>query len=359
MANIVSIIIDYGIPFIFTIGLLVIAHELGHFLLAKAVGVRVERFSVGFPPRLFGKKIGDTDYCVSAIPLGGYVKMTGMIDESMDEGSIKGEPWEFMSKPIWARFLIIFAGPAFNIILAAIIYSSIFMFSGVESTVEPSYAVVGSVMTGAPADSIGMQAGDKITAIDGQAIEMWNELLTIVHGSPEQELLLEWERNGVAFSSAVTPMKDPMQEVGLIGIGPQTEVMSVGPLKAIWYGSINTYYKTKLIVRSFGMLFSGQVPAKDALAGPVRIAEMTGQIAKGGFADLLAFAAILSINLGLLNLLPFPVLDGGHLVMLTIEGVTRRQISTKIKMIVQQIGMFLLLALMGFVIINDFLHIGQ
>ena len=359
MANIVSIITEYGIPFIFTIGLLVLAHELGHFLLAKAVGIRVERFSIGFPPRLFGKKIGDTDYCVSAIPLGGYVKMTGMIDESMDEGAIKGEPWEFMSKPIWARFLVIFAGPAFNIILAMIIYSSIFMISGVESTVEPNHAIIGSVSAGDPAESIGMQAGDRITAIDGQPIEMWDDILRVVHPAPEKELLIEWERNGETFSSSVTTLKDPLQKSGKIGIGPQTEMLKVGPLKAIWYGSVNTYYKTGLIIKSFGLLFSGQVPAKDALAGPVRIAEMTGQIAKGGFINLLAFAAILSINLGLLNLLPFPVLDGGHLVLLGIEGVSRRPISTKIKMVVQQIGMALLLALMVFVIINDFLHIGQ
>ena len=359
MSQIGTLFADYGLPFIFTIGLLVLAHELGHFLLAKLVGIRVERFSIGFPPRLFGKKIGDTDYCISAIPLGGYVKMTGMIDESMDEGSIKGEPWEFMSKPIWARFLVILAGPVFNLFLAALIYSSIFMISGVETQAEPSYAVVGSVSAGAPAESIGLQPGDRITAIDGRPIEMWDDLLTIVHSSPGKELVIEWKRDGQLFSDKVIPMKDPIREVGLIGIGPQTNITKVGPLKAIWYGSMNTVYKTELIIRSFGLLFSGKVAAKDALAGPVRIAEMTGQVARGGFLDLLAFAAILSINLGLLNLLPFPVLDGGHLVMLTIEGVTRRQISTKIKMLVQQIGMALLLALMAFVVINDFLHIGQ
>ncbi len=359
MAQIGNILTSYGLPFIFTIGLLVLAHELGHFLVAKLVGIRVERFSIGFPPRLFGKKIGDTDYCISAIPLGGYVKMTGMIDESMDEGSIKGEPWEFMSKPLWARFLVIFAGPAFNVILAAIIYSSIFMISGVETTADPNYAVVGNVLPGTPADSIGLQAGDRITKVAGTPVEMWDDLVKIVHAAPQQPLLIEWERDGQTFSTTVVPMKDPIREIGLIGIGPQTETQQVGIFKALWYGSVNTVYKTQMIFRSFGLLFSGQVPAKDALAGPLRIAEMTGQVAKGGFSALLAFAAILSINLGLLNLLPIPVLDGGHLVYLLIEGVIRRPISTKIKMVVQQIGMALLLALMVFVIINDFLHIGQ
>ncbi len=359
MTQLGNIFTSYGLPFIFTIALLVLAHELGHFLLAKLVGIRVERFSIGFPPRLFGKRLGDTDYCISAIPLGGYVKMSGMIDESMDEGGIKGEPWEFMSKPLWARFLVIFAGPAFNILLAAIIYSSIFMISGMETTVEPNYAVVGDVLPGTPADSIGLQSGDRITKIDGKPVEMWDDLVKIVHASPQQPLLIEWERDGEVFSTTVTPMKDPIQEIGLIGIGPLTEVKHVGLFKALWYGSVNTVYKTQMIFRSFGLLFSGQVPAKDALAGPLRIAEMTGQVAKGGFSALLAFAAILSINLGLLNLLPIPVLDGGHLVLLAIEGVTRKPISTKIKMVVQQIGMALLLALMVFVIINDFIHIGQ
>lgn len=359
MTQVWNIIISYAIPFIFTLGLLVLVHELGHFLVAKLVGIRVERFSIGFPPRLIGKKIGDTDYCISAVPLGGYVKMSGMIDESMDAGAIKGEPWEFMSKPVWARFLVIFAGPAFNIILAAILYTSIIFFTGIETTAEPNYAVVGSVIDGAPADSIGLQAGDRIVAINGQPVSMWTDLLNIVHKMPEQEIFVEWQRDGAPMSAHVTTLKDPLEEIGLIGIGPVTHVQKVGVFKSISYGALNTVDKTRLIFKSFGLLFSGKVAAKDALAGPIKIAEMTGQVAERGFVALLAFAAILSINLGLLNLLPIPVLDGGHLLLLGIEGITRRPISTKIKMAVQQVGMALLLALMVFVIINDFLRIGQ
>ncbi|MBN1465323.1 RIP metalloprotease RseP [candidate division KSB1 bacterium] len=359
MENVWHIIVAYAIPFIFTLGLLVLVHELGHFSLAKLVGIRVERFSVGFPPRLFGKKIGDTDYCVSAVPIGGYVKMSGMIDESLDESSVKGEPWEFMSKPIWARFLVIFAGPMFNILLAVLLYTGIVMTSGISVTVDPNYAIVGEVMPDTPAASIGLQPGDRITRIDGQAVEMWQDLINIVHKVPEQEIFIEWVRGGEQMSASVTTMKDLLHEIGLIGIAPVTELQKVGVLKSFWYGTLNTVDKTVMIFKSFGLLFSGKVPAKEALAGPIKIAEMTGEVAERGFIALLSFAAILSINLGLLNLLPIPVLDGGHLVLLTIEGVTRRPISNKIKMAVQQVGMALLLALMVFVIINDFLRIGQ
>ena len=141
-----SFFTTYFFPFVFVLGLLVIIHELGHFLLAKLMGIRVERFSIGFPPRLFGKKFGDTDYCISALPFGGYVKLSGMIDESFDKEGIKGEPWEFMSKPVWKRALVIFAGPAFNILLAVFIFFISFYISGITEPVRPSLSVVGSIM---------------------------------------------------------------------------------------------------------------------------------------------------------------------------------------------------------------------
>ena len=142
METLFSTLYSYLLPFVFVLGLLILAHEFGHFFLAKLSGIRVERFSIGFPPRLFGKKFGDTDYCVSAVPFGGYVKMSGMIDESMDRDSIKGEPYEFMSKPLWIRSLVIFAGPAFNVLLTIIIFSASYMITGIPETVGP---IVGSV----------------------------------------------------------------------------------------------------------------------------------------------------------------------------------------------------------------------
>ncbi len=343
----------YLIPFIFVLGLLIVVHELGHFLLAKLVGIRVERFSIGFPPRLFGKKIGDTDYCISALPIGGYVKMSGMVDESLESDSIKGEPWEFMSKPMWAKMLVIFAGPFFNFLLAMFIFMGSVLINGINEPVEPMTPIIGSVMNDMPAAKIGLEEGDVITAIQGQEIQKWDDLVAIIHNVPEKEVLIEWERNGEAMSGTVVPVLDPIHEIGLIGVGPVTEIRQPGIFEAFWIGTKMTWNMTVMIGESFGLLFSGQVPFKESIGGPIAIAKMTGEQASAGFNYLMGFAAMLSINLGLLNLLPLPVLDGGHLVFILIEGIMRKPLSIKIKLMVQQIGLALLLALMVFVIFND------
>lgn len=350
-------ILTYILPFALTLGVLILVHELGHFTVAKLVGIRVERFSIGFPPRLFGKKLGETDYCISAVPLGGYVKMAGMIDESMDKDGLKGEPWEFMSKPLWARFLAIFAGPAFNVLFAVLVFTVSIMSTGIETPVEPTYSVVGTVIEGQPADNIGLQAGDRIVAINGQKVEKWEEIVQIIHAHPEEELTIKWERDGEIFTNNVTPRLDKLNDVGLIGISPVTEQKPVGFFAAIGYGFESTYNLTALMFKSFGMLFSGEVSAKEGLAGPVRIAKMTGDSAKSGLSSLVIFAALLSVNLGLINLFPIPALDGGHLVLLAVEGVIRKPLSTRVKMIIQQIGLALLFALMIFVVFNDMINI--
>lgn len=350
MEAVIHILYSYLLPTIFVLGLLVLVHELGHFSLAKLVGIRVERFSLGFPPRLFGKKIGDTDYCISAVPFGGYVKMSGMIDESMDTGNIKGEPYEFMSKPIWARFLVIFAGPAFNVFLAMVIFAGNIYFAGISEPVGP---VVGMVFENMPAQQIGLQKGDVIKSINGQSVDSWDAMVTLIHAAKDHPISLEWVRNGKTFSSKVTPKLDIIQNAGMIGIGPETRLRKAGAFEAMGLGISSGWNLTMLVGRSFGLLFTGKVPFKESLAGPVRIAKMAGDSARTGFASLLMFAAFLSLNLGILNLLPIPVLDGGHLVFLAIEGVIRRPVSVKIKIVVQQIGMALLLALMVFVIFND------
>lgn len=350
MGNILNILYSYLLPTIFVLGVLVWIHELGHFLFAKLVGIRVERFSMGFPPRLFGIKIGDTDYCISAIPFGGYVKMSGMIDESMDNDAIKGEPWEFMSKPVWARFLVIFAGPAFNIILAFVIFAVGIFITGIAEPVGP---IVGSVFENTPAEKAGLIEGDRITKVDGKDIQEWDDILQIIHHSANKELVIEWARGGEQYSQTVIPEYDQIQDVGLIGIGPKSEIRRPGVFEASVMGAQSGWNLTKLMGRSFGLMFSGEIPFRKSIAGPVRIAKMAGDSAKGGAGGLFSFMALLSLNLGLLNLLPFPVLDGGHLVFLGIEGIIRRPISVKLKLVVQQIGMAILLAFMVFVIFND------
>ncbi len=359
METVLHFLTAYLIPFVFVLGLLVIVHEMGHFLLAKLMGIRVERFSIGFPPRLFGKKIGDTDYCLSAVPLGGYVKMSGMIDESMDKDSIKGEPWEFMSKPIWKRALVIFAGPAFNVLLAVGIFFASIYVSGVAEPVTPALSVVGSVIQDRPADKLGLKEGDVITSINGQPVQTWEELVNIIHVAPEKELVMEWERNGELLSGTVIPELDPINNIGLIGVGPVTRIHQPGIIQAMGMGFAMTWNLTKLMGESFSLMFKGKIAFKESIGGPIQIAKLTGERAADGFGSLMWFAAFLSLNLGLLNLLPIPVLDGGHLVFLGIEAIIRRPLSVKLKMVVQQVGMALLLALMLFVIVNDFSRLGN
>ena len=353
MPDILGFVTTYIIPFVFVLALLMIVHELGHFLFAKLFGIRVERFSIGFPPRLFGKKFGDTDYCISALPFGAYVKMSGMIDESLDQDGIKGEPWEFMSKPIWARMLVIFAGPFFNFLLAMLIFMVSVYVTGINEPVQPMKPVVGTIIPGHPAEKLGLQVDDVITTIQGHHIATWEDLVSIIQKSAGQELFIEWERNGQTMSGDVVPELDPLNNIGLIGVGPLTTTRQPGVFEAMGLGAKMTWDLTAMIGESFGLLFTGKVPLKESIGGPIQIAKMTGDQASHGFDSLMWFAALLSINLGLLNLLPLPVLDGGHLAFLTVEAIMRKPLSIKFKIAIQQVGMALLLALMVFVIFND------
>ncbi len=336
--------------FIPVLGLLVFVHELGHFLAAKWAGVRVERFSLGFPPRMIGKKIGDTDYCISWIPLGGYVKMAGMIDESMD-AKIEGQPWEFMSKPVWKRAIIIAAGPLMNVILAIAFFAALHFHYGVPvPTNEP---VVEQVITGSPAEGIGLQANDRIFAINGASVGTWEDLTTLIHANPEKEITIEWERNGEKLQALVTPRLDPQDQRGKIGIGPKVEMRAAGIGESFVLASARSWWITREIGKFIGRLFSGKESVREGLAGPVQIMKMAGQFAREGFAEIINFVALISLQLALLNLFPIPALDGGHLLLLGIEKILRRPVSLRARLVVQQIGMALLLALMAFVVIND------
>ncbi len=409
------------------LGILVFVHELGHFILAKLVGIRVDRFSLGFPPRMFGKKIGETDYCVSWIPLGGYVKMAGMIDESLDKDSIKGEPWEFMSKPIYQRFLVILAGPVMNIALAIFIFAAIAYVIGLkeplgvsvgeiksqqvvaatslqpgdmitsingkpiktwtetepftqkpemitvelerdgqpltanfQSTYLDSFEqtwppIVGSLQEDFPGVKAGLQLGDRIAAIDGKPIRTWHELTNIIHSNPEKPLQIEWIRNGEIFSSEITPRQQKIQDknIGLIGISFPMQEQDISLAQSLIHGANYSWQITKLIGVSLNMIISGQQDIKEAFAGPIMIAKLAKDSAREGESNFIAFVAFLSLNLGLLNLLPIPVLDGGHILFLLVEAIIRRPISPKVKIVIQQIGMALIIALMLFVIVND------
>lgn len=342
--------------FLFVLGLVVTIHELGHFLAAKAVGIRVEQFSIGYPPRVWGKRIGDTDYCLSLIPLGGYVKMAGMIDESMENPEkITGAPDEFMSKNTWQKMLVISAGVIMNFLLAVAIYTGVTMKEGVPQTKDP---IVEAVNPDFPAAAAGIKSGDRIVAVNGAAVTDWQSMVKVIHANPETPVQIRWERDGQTMEAAVTPKRDKtlvegeIKEVGLIGVGPRVTYEKVGFATAIGEGWKLLGTNLAMGGATLKMLFTGQAGIKD-LGGPVKIAEWSGQAAKAGFTALLLFAAFISINIGMLNILPFPVLDGGHLAMVLVEAVARRPISTRVKLGIQQVGMLMLLMLIVVITFND------
>ncbi|RMF56380.1 MAG: RIP metalloprotease RseP, partial [Calditrichaeota bacterium] len=339
------------LSFAFVLGLLIFVHEFGHFITAKMVGIRVERFSLGFPPRMIGKKIGDTDYCISWLPLGGYVKMAGMIDENLD-ANIKGEPYEFASKPVWQRSIVLSAGSVMNILTAIVIFTALTLANGVP---RPEGALISEVIQGKPADVIGLKAGDVITSIDDQPIKTSEELTSIIHKHPGQQVTITWLRDGQEFHSPVVPEPQPETHIGLIGIrvGTKMHYEKAGLAESLSFGVSNSFTILKLTVQSLKLIITGQESFRDAVGGPIIIAKLAGESARLGFQSLLTFTAIISLNLGFFNLLPFPVLDGGHLVLLLLEGIRRKPIPVKTRLVIQKVGMAFLLALMVFILIND------
>lgn len=352
MSNIVNIFVDSIIPFIFALGILVFVHELGHFLMAKLVGIRVERFSLGYPPRMFGKKIGDTDYCISWIPLGGYVKLSGMVDESLDETTIKGEPWEFSSKPIYQRCLVILAGSFMNVLLAMILFIGFAYFMGFRDVVDQP--VIGDIVQNKPAEIAGIRPGDRILKINHKEMNSWRDVIESIHHNPaNQPVEIVWRSGTQEFTKAITPQYDEQQKTMMIGIGPQIQVKKMGLGGSISYGATITWKITTEIYKVLARLVTRQTKLKDTVAGPVSIFNMIGKSAQQGWETYLSLLAFISLNLGIFNILPIPVLDGGHLVYLGVEAIIRRPIPTKVKLVIQQIGMALLLILIVLVTIND------
>jgi len=346
------------LSFIVVLGIIVFVHELGHFLAAKATGMKVETFSLGFGRKIIAKTVGDTEYRIAWIPLGGYVKISGMVDESLDpEGGIKGESYEFESKNTFQKMFVISAGVIMNFLLAIIIYS-VMTFSMGISEVSPD-AIVGETADGFPAKKAGLLSNDKIIAIDDISISSWKEMSKVIHANPEKELTIKVLRNETETLEIVlttqkqkTIVNDEFKEVGLIGIAPHFTKRDATILESISQGFETTWGWTKLTILSLKMLIVGDASVKD-LGGPIMIAEMSGRSAEAGIGPFFAFIAFISISIGFLNILPIPVLDGGHLVYIILEGLTRKKININIKLKIQQVGMALLLVLMVFTLFND------
>ncbi|MTI88255.1 MAG: RIP metalloprotease RseP [Balneolaceae bacterium] len=420
--------------------ILVFIHELGHFLAAKLFGMRVERFSIGFPPRIWGFQKGDTDYCIGATPLGGYVKISGMIDESMDTEHLdeEPEPWEFRSKPVWQRIIVITAGVIFNMILAFVIYFGMTLSLGqqvlpldevegmyvpetsilheigfktgdqlvgvngkevsyfhdliaaseitvgnlsyiieregqqMSIDVAPGYldslqsrgfispelmlpSMISSVQMGTPAENAGLKPGDRLIAANGQELKYWVQLVETIKGAGEP-IDFRIQRGDSVFATTILPD----QETKTIGIAAPSasmlgyERIDYGFFESIQAGASKTAEQTVGIVQGFSRMISGDISVRQNLGGPIAIASYTRDATDAaGWVGFWEITALLSITLAILNILPIPVLDGGHLVFLLYEGITRREPSEKVKMAAQQIGFFLMIALFIFVMFND------
>lgn len=347
LTNIVAIIV--------ALGLIILVHESGHYLAAKLSGVRVDRFSIGFPPHVLKQQWGETEYCLGIVPLGGYVKMAGMLDESMDE-EIKGEPWEFQSKSFPKKVFIMSAGVIMNFILAAVIFSIITAHTGIPEASDST--VVQQVVPDYPAAEVGMTPGAEITAVNNTSVKTWEKLTKIIHSHPDAEISVTWMSNGEKKSATVTTKSEKQfidgefEQIGLIGIAPKVTYRDAGFFESIGSGVSQMWWWTKVTVLSLKMLVTGQESLK-AIGGPIFIAKLAGDSARQGIMDLLNLIAIISINIGFLNILPVPALDGGHLMITSIEAVKGSPLKMRTRVIVQQIGMALLLTLMVFVIFND------
>jgi len=343
------------LSFVIVLGVLIFFHEFGHFLVARLFGVGVEKFSLGFGPRLIGKKVGITDYRISAIPLGGYVKMVG--EEPDAEIDPEDIPLSFTHKHVAKRMLIVAAGPVFNILLAVVIFFGIFLISG-TFVLKPS---VGSVKQGAPAFAAGLEKGDLITAINESAINSWDEMAEIINGSKGQTIELTVRRGESTRNFSLAPEQVTTKNIFgedvqryIIGITASGETYSkdMSLFQAFSESMIQTYRVTELMVVIIAKLITGDI-STDTLGGPIMIAQMAGDSAKAGIGSLISFIALISINLAIINLLPIPVLDGGHLLFFSIEAIKGSPVSIKVREIAQQVGLFLLILLMILVFYND------
>lgn len=347
-----------ALAFIFVLGVLIFVHELGHFLVAKRVGIKVERFSLGFPPYIFNRKVGETDYSIGIIPLGGFVKMPG---ENPDEPGT-GDGRDFSDKTVGQRAAVIIAGPLMNYILAIALFIGFYWLSD-----QPWYKVdtseVGEIVAGSPAEKAGVKTGDLILSVNDFPVNSYDSLSKQINAVVADTVRLRIVRGAdtiviAALTELATQpnIKGGLDSIGRIGVRPaQGGVKSYGFVEAVSIGFNQTNliaWETLLIAKRL-LTFEASLKA---MGGPVFIARQAGQEAKRGLDKLFFFMALLSVNLAVLNLLPIPILDGGHLVFLAIEKIKGSPVSMRIRAIAQQVGMVMLLALIVAITYHDIMR---
>jgi regulator of sigma E protease len=427
------------LAFLFVLGVLIFVHELGHFLMARRIGVKVLTFSLGFGPKLLNVKRGDTEYCVSAIPLGGYVKMAG----ENPEDSRTGAPDEFLSKGKWQRFQVLVMGPIMNLVLAFVVMAAVFYQGAQVPAFERQPVVIGAFAPNSVGQAAGLKLGDRVISIDGKTIETWDQFSMAIVPKAKRTVSVGYVRDGRGGEAMMVPTAQGKYEIGDIGIQPsihpevsevspgqpaaeaglqkgdvvlaankeqnisyprlietirgsegktvalqikrggmiqtitvsprrvngsayamigaqigdwETITVNPGPLEALKLSAQKNWEWARLIVETLAGLFTHETSVKQ-LMGPVAIADLSGAAAQAGWISLFSLMAMISLNLGLLNLMPIPVLDGGHIFILALEGLARRDFSMRVKEKMLLGGFVLLLALMVTVIYNDLMRI--
>ena len=355
----------YLLSFIIVIGLPVFLHELGHFLAARSVGIKVEKFYIGF--NLFGlglkKKIKETEYGIGLFPLGGYVKVAGILDESMNQ-DYSGKDYEFRSKNVFQKVWFLSAGVLMNFILSSFIFGLFTFSNGIpeiinEPIINEVAESIGEEENKSPAYLANIKSNDRIISINSIEVNTWDDLAATIHSNPNKNINLVLEREGQIYNKelltgSTTQFKNgKLYEVGIIGIMPQFNIIEVGFFKSIINGIEQTYLWIERMLSSLYALITGNI-SLDQLSGPLGIATVAGDTAQsGGFLALLMLMAIISVNLGIINILPIPGLDGGHVFIALIEGVIRKELPLKVKYGVQTFGFILLMTLFIFVFYND------
>lgn len=347
----------YILPFAVVLGVLIFFHELGHFLVAKYFNVKVLKFSLGFGYKLAGKRIGETEYLISTIPLGGYVKMLGENDDESDAVPPEEESRAFQNQHVLKRMAIVAAGPVFNIVLALILFCGLYMAAG-NQVLTPE---VGQVRPGSPADRAGLLKGDVVLSIQGKPVSSWSEMKELVQEYGGVPLEIVFQRGDALSSVIIIPEESVVKNLfgeevksALIGIvaSGKMKTLDLGPWQAVKEGFRRTWEVITLTCLTVVKLIQRVVPLK-TVGGPILIGQMTGQLAQESFLYLIPFMAVISINLGILNLLPIPILDGGLLLFLLFELLVGKPVSLKKRDLAQKAGFFLLILLMVVVFYND------
>ena len=367
--NIIDMALNWGLPFLVALTILVFFHELGHFWVARLAKVRVEVFSVGFGAELFGwnDKAG-TRWKIGVIPLGGYVKMFGQSDLPGDEDedqpplTDKEKAVSFQHKTLAQRTAIVAAGPIANFLLSVVLIAGLMATFGAARP----YAGVGEMMPGSAAAEAGFEAGDRIVSIDGEAVEWFSDLVRIVSVQPEMLLKIKVQRGDDEFVLTATPKRHQQLgaegktvEIGLLGVRYDPQQMHYerqNPLMAVWLGIQQTASLTEKTLSFLGQVISGR-QGTEGIGGPLRIVQYAGITFQSGIENFILFLAVLSINLGLINLFPIPILDGGHLLFFAVEAIRGRPLGPQAQEYGFRFGLILVLILMVFVTWNDLVQL--